>query len=170
MRFCRARVPRIAHFPFETLRVSNHATCRFAKNTFFPCGFGRAALCRCLAFCLFQRQSILPGDGQTKEQPACRVRRTSALIKARWGRDGGAWGEGEHLQRRRRGSPSPQSNYPGPYLTTARGLLPEAGPMMPSCSSCSMMRAARLKPMLKRRCTSEMEALPCSVTKACTAG
>ena len=29
-------------------------------------------------------------------------------IKARWGRDGGPGGEGEHLARKQRGSPSPQ--------------------------------------------------------------
>ena len=30
--------------------------------------------------------------------------------KARWGREGGAWGEGKHLSREQRGFPSPQKN------------------------------------------------------------
>ena len=42
-------------FQFETLRVSNHTACRFAeKAQFFPIFLGRAALCRRLAFHLFQ--------------------------------------------------------------------------------------------------------------------
>ena len=46
----------LEHFQFETLRISNHtAGLSFrGKNAVFPLTFGRAALCRRLAFHLFQ--------------------------------------------------------------------------------------------------------------------
>ena len=215
----RRNIYRLKRFAFPTIRLS------FREKTRFPVWFrpgGAVPPPRVLSFSTAKQST----GGRSDKGAAC-VPRSPCIRpdKSALGRGWGAWGEGEHLPRRRRGSPSPQtgrarqatqepyghrqqsytsraggdqkaarravsvatkeatdidskargspspqSNYPGPYLTTARGLLPEAGPMMPSCSSCSMMRAARLKPILKRRCTSEMEALPCSVTKACTAG
>ncbi|HIX40759.1 MAG TPA: hypothetical protein H9857_08175 [Candidatus Desulfovibrio intestinigallinarum] len=45
----------LEQFQFEMLRIPNHTACRFAeKARFFPLTSGRAALCRRLAFHLFQ--------------------------------------------------------------------------------------------------------------------
>ncbi|WP_299395449.1 hypothetical protein, partial [uncultured Desulfovibrio sp.] len=51
-----AGIRTLEHFQFEMLRISNHTACRFAeKALFFRLASGRAALCRRLAFHLFQR-------------------------------------------------------------------------------------------------------------------
>ena len=45
----------LEHFQFEMLCASNHTACRFAEKRGVPLASGRAALCRRLAFHLFQR-------------------------------------------------------------------------------------------------------------------
>ena len=53
----------LEHVQAEMLRTSNLTACRFAKKSVFPLTSGRAALCRRLAFSLFQSWNALVKTG-----------------------------------------------------------------------------------------------------------
>ena len=74
----------IKPFPFETLHVSHHTACRFAKKTDVPTHIGPAAFAAVLRVAFFQRQH---------------------LVKARWGKGGGPGGRGSDRKAARRAVP-----------------------------------------------------------------
>ena len=66
--------PGLERFQFERLRVPNHPAWRFAaKMRFFPLTFGRAARCRRLASCLFQRENTLKTQESLSAFPSEKV-------------------------------------------------------------------------------------------------
>ena len=123
------------------LRVPDHTVCRFAVNAVIPLGFCRAALCRRLAFRLFQRQNA---------------------PKARWGK-AGAWEEGGEnafscigakrlcpvATRAAVGIDSGTRDMPPARQATDRANRP--GKCLPRCGRSTARQAGRLVVTGKRR-------------------